>query len=200
MWLTNSSIQQCYEWVVLCTDISLQRGRFCTRSLALRIPRSSEERSSWTFFIQIVCGRPGGRLQFSGGASKMARLASAFSSICARCPKESETMGLSDGWKWWLVSNATDVGISDKVVPTKMSTILRKQHWPTASVRGLRIQKTEIYQLFFSKLVHYVVSQSQYQRWCKDKSVIESRSAHIKRHQNTYLAQYTGWAKTDSWP
>ena len=27
------------------------------------------------FFIQVVCGRPSGRLQFSGGGSKMAWLA-----------------------------------------------------------------------------------------------------------------------------
>jgi len=27
--------------------------------------------------------------------------------------KESETTGLSDGRKWWLAGNATDVGISD---------------------------------------------------------------------------------------
>jgi len=32
-------------------------------------------------------------------------------------PKESETMRLNNGWKWWLASNVTDVGISDKVVP-----------------------------------------------------------------------------------
>ena len=31
-------------------------------------------------------------------------------------PKESETTGLNDGCKWWLVGNATDVGVSDKVV------------------------------------------------------------------------------------
>ena len=35
-------------------------------------------------------------------------------------PKESETTGLNDGWKWWLVGNATDVGISDKVVSTNV--------------------------------------------------------------------------------
>jgi len=33
-------------------------------------------------------------------------------------PKESEMTGLNNGQKWWLVSNAMDVGISDKVVPT----------------------------------------------------------------------------------
>jgi len=36
----------------------------------------SEDRSSWMFFIQVVHGRPGGRLQFSGAGLKMAWLAS----------------------------------------------------------------------------------------------------------------------------
>ena len=49
-----------------CADISLQRGRFCARSLASCIPRSSEDRSSQMFFIQVVHSRPHGRLQFSG--------------------------------------------------------------------------------------------------------------------------------------
>jgi len=71
---SNSSMQH-YECVALCKDISLQRGRFCARSLALCIPRSSEDRSSWMFFIQVVHGSLGGRLQFSGGGSKMAWLA-----------------------------------------------------------------------------------------------------------------------------
>ena len=35
-----------YECIALCKDISMQRGRFCTRSLASCIPRSSEDRSS----------------------------------------------------------------------------------------------------------------------------------------------------------
>ena len=60
-----------YECVALCKDISLQRGRFCTRSLASSIPRSSKDRSSWIFFIQVVRGRPSGRLQFSGGGSQI---------------------------------------------------------------------------------------------------------------------------------
>ena len=54
------------------------------------------------FFIQVVRGRPGGRLQFSGGGSKMAWLASAFSSIRARCPKKVRQRDLmmdeSCGW------------------------------------------------------------------------------------------------------
>ena len=61
----NSSMHR-YECVVLCKDISLQRGQFCTKSLASCIPRSSEDRSSRMFFLQVVCGRPGGRLQSAG--------------------------------------------------------------------------------------------------------------------------------------
>jgi len=44
-----------YECIVLSRYISLQTGRFCTRSLASCIPRSSEDRM---FFIQVVRGRP----------------------------------------------------------------------------------------------------------------------------------------------
>ena len=44
-----------YECVALCKDISLQRGRFCTRSLASCIPRSSEDKLSWVFFIHVLC-------------------------------------------------------------------------------------------------------------------------------------------------
>ena len=79
--IQSTSSMYHYECIALCKDISLQRGRFCTRSLASCIPRSSKDRSSRTFFIQVVRGRTGGRLQFSGGGSKMAWLASAFSSI-----------------------------------------------------------------------------------------------------------------------
>ena len=53
-------------------------------------------------FIQVVRGRPGSRLQFSGGGSKLAWLASAFSSIRARCPKKVRRRDLmmdeSGGW------------------------------------------------------------------------------------------------------
>ena len=64
------------------------------------------------FFIQVVCGRPGGRLQFSGAGSKMAWLASAFSSIHARCPETVRRRDLvMDESGGWLVtsgqSNAT---------------------------------------------------------------------------------------------
>ena len=68
---SNSSMHH-YECVALCKDNCLLRGRFCARSLASCIWRSSEDRSSWMFFIQVVHGHPGGRLQFSGGGLKMA--------------------------------------------------------------------------------------------------------------------------------
>jgi len=60
--LLSSSSMHHYECVAPCKDISLHRGRFCTRCLASCIPRSSEDRSSWMFFIQVVHGRPDGRL------------------------------------------------------------------------------------------------------------------------------------------
>ena len=50
---SNSSMHH-YECIALCKDISLQRGRFCARSLASCIPRSREDRSSWMFFVQVV--------------------------------------------------------------------------------------------------------------------------------------------------
>jgi len=42
-------------------------------------------------FIQVVHGHPGTSLQLSGGGSKMTWLASAVSSIYARCPKKDGT-------------------------------------------------------------------------------------------------------------
>jgi len=70
------------------------------------------------FFIQVVRGRAGGRLQFSGGGSKIAWLVFAFSSIRARCPKKVRRRDLMmDKTGGWLIGNATDVGISDKVIP-----------------------------------------------------------------------------------
>jgi len=56
-----------YKCVALCKDISLQRGRFCARSVASCFSRYSEDWSSWTFSFQVVRARPGGRLQFFGG-------------------------------------------------------------------------------------------------------------------------------------
>ena len=118
-WLiqSNSSMHH-YECVALCKDISLQRGRFCARSLASCIPRSSEDRSSWMFFVQAVRGRPGGRLQVPGGGSKMAGLASAFLSIRARCSEKVRQRDLmmdeSGGWlvmrrcrHFWLIAQGS---------------------------------------------------------------------------------------------
>jgi len=71
-------------------------------------------------FIQLVRGRPGGRVQISGGGSKMAWLASAFSSIRARCPKKVRRPDLMmDESGGWLVMRP-NVGISDKVVPANV--------------------------------------------------------------------------------
>ena len=55
------------------------------------------------FFVQVVRGRPSGHLQFSGGGSKIAWLASAFSSIRARCPKESAMTGLANEYPGFFV-------------------------------------------------------------------------------------------------
>ena len=55
-------------------------------------------------FIQVLRGRPGGRLQFSGRGSKMAWLESAFSSICTRFPKSVRRRDLMmDESGVWLV-------------------------------------------------------------------------------------------------
>ena len=121
-----------YECVALCKDTSLQRGRFSTRSLASCILRSSEDRSSWMFFIHVVCGCPNGRLQFSGG-SKMAWLASAFSSIRARCPKKVRRRDLiMDESGGWLVMQRMLAFLTKSCL--RMSRILRRDHWSTASV------------------------------------------------------------------
>jgi len=105
---SNSSMQH-YECVVLCKDISLQRGRFCTRSLASCIPRSSKVRSSWMFFIPVVHGRPVGRFQFSGGGLKMAWLASAFSSIRARCPVRRQDLMMDESGGWLVIRRMSGV-------------------------------------------------------------------------------------------
>ena len=87
---TSNPIQQQHASLRVHSTVqihqSAERPRFCARSLASCIPRSSEDRSLWMFFIQVVSGRPGGRLQFSGGGSKMAWLASAFSCNHPRRP------------------------------------------------------------------------------------------------------------------
>ena len=81
--------------VVACTDYGcvapclaniLQNVRFWAASLASGSPMSKGERSSVMFRIQVERGRPGSLLQFSGSCSNRTRLASADSSIRARCP------------------------------------------------------------------------------------------------------------------
>ena len=87
------------------------------------------------FFVQVVRGRPGGRLQLSGGGSKMAWLASAFSSIRARRAKKARRRDLTmDESGGWLVGSATDVGISDKVVHCKHFGVLNVELLSTHSV------------------------------------------------------------------
>ena len=121
-----------HECLALCKDISLQRGWFCTRSLVSYIPRSSEDRSSWVFFIQVESGRTGGHLQFSGGGLKMAWLASAFSSIHARCPKKVKWRDLvMDESGGWLVLRWMSAFLTKSC--QRMSRILRRHHWYTAS-------------------------------------------------------------------
>ena len=50
---SNNIMHHC-ECIALCRDISLQRGRFCARSLTSCIRRSSKVLSSWMFFIHVV--------------------------------------------------------------------------------------------------------------------------------------------------
>ena len=64
----------------------------------------------------------------------MAWQASAFSSIRARCPKKVRRRDLMDESDGWLVMRWMDVSISDKSCQ-RMSRIVRRHHWSTASVR-----------------------------------------------------------------
>ena len=99
---SNSSVHH-YECIALYKDINPQRGRFWASSLASCSSRSTEARSPWMVFIQVVCGR----FQLSEGGSKMTWLASAFSSIFTRFLKKERwrdlTMNESGGWLviWW---------------------------------------------------------------------------------------------------
>ena len=106
-----------YECVALCKDISLQRGRFCARSLASCIPTSSKDRSSWTFFIQDVCGRTSGRLQYSEGGSKIAwlRLAILLKSFRIARTSSSQVPSLEGGAsvvaETWIVAGGTAAAV-----------------------------------------------------------------------------------------
>ena len=128
---SNSSMHH-YKCVALCKDISLQRSRFCAKSLVSYIPRSSEDRSSWMFFIQVVRSCRGDCLQVSGRSSKMAWLAPAFSSIRARCPKKVRWQDLMmDESGGWLVMRRMSAFLTKSC--QRMSRILRRHHWYTAS-------------------------------------------------------------------
>ena len=132
--IQSNSIMHHYKCVALCKDIGMQSGRFCTISLAWYLPRSSEDRSSWMFFIQVVRGRPGGRLQFSGGGSKMAWLASAFWSIRARCSKKvRQQVLMMDESGSWLVMRQMTAFLTKSC--RQMSRILCRHHCSTASVQ-----------------------------------------------------------------
>ena len=119
--------------VALCKEITLQKGWFCTRSLASYIPRYSKDRSSWMFFIQVVCGRPGGRLQFSAGSSKMAWLVSVFSTVCARCLKKVRLQDLRmDESGGWLAMRRI-LALLTKLCQ-RMSRFLCRHHWSIALI------------------------------------------------------------------
>ena len=92
-------------------------------------------------FIQVVRGCPGGRLQFSGGGLKMAWLASAFSSICARCPKKVRRLDLMmDESGGWLVMRRM-FGISEKCFSCEILrwciNVLVLQPWLVRSVMNV---------------------------------------------------------------
>ena len=76
--------------------ITIRRQQFPGRSILsqfsgfVQLQIQGSERSPWVVFVQVVRGHPGGRLQLSGGGSKITWLASAFSSILARCPKKEK--------------------------------------------------------------------------------------------------------------
>ena len=90
------------------------------------------------FFIQVVHGRPGGRLQFPAGRSKMAWLASAFSSIRARCPKKVRRQDLMmDESGGWLVMRWMSAFLTNSC--QRMSRILHRHHWSTASIHSIAL-------------------------------------------------------------
>jgi len=101
----------------LCKDISLQRGRFCAGSLAACIPRSSEE-----VIMNVLhpgCARP----RRWSPPVLWRRFEDSLASICVlihscKMPKKVRRRDLMmDKTGGWLIGNATDVGISDKVIP-----------------------------------------------------------------------------------
>jgi len=127
--LQSNSTMHHYECIALCKDISIQRGRFCTRSVASYIPRSSEGRSSWMFFVQFVRGRPGGRLQFSGRGSKTLCLhIMSLRTFSTRktCTESNSPCGNTGGGVCglWLPCQHTNILM-------KLTILFSVQLWPT---------------------------------------------------------------------
>ena len=58
-----------YECITPSENISLQSGRFWTKSIASFRERSNDFKSCGIVFIHVVWGHPGGFLQFSRGGS-----------------------------------------------------------------------------------------------------------------------------------
>jgi len=111
---SNSSMHH-YERTVLCKD-SLQRGQISR----LIYPKIQQRRVIMKVF-HSSCSRP----PLWSPPVFWRRFEDSLASICilihlCKMPRESEMTGLDDGWKWWLVGNALDVGISHKVFPVNV--------------------------------------------------------------------------------
>ena len=92
-----------YECVALCKDISLQRGRFCARSLASCIPRSSEDSRGRFKHVQPNRG-PHKRTSISIGlfiprSSKEGHHECSSSRLCAAAPVVASS-SLEDVQRW----------------------------------------------------------------------------------------------------
>ena len=109
------------------TTSAVQRHQSAERSILRHIyslvyPKIRRRRVM--FFIQVVHGRPGGRLQVPGGGLKMAWLASAFAFIRARRPKKVRRRDLvMDESGGWLV--VLRVSAFPTTACQRMSRILR---------------------------------------------------------------------------
>jgi len=141
--LFNYPLQSyCSAVVVACTDYGcvapclaniLQNVRFWAASLASGSPMSKGERSSVMFRIQVERGRPGSLLQFSGSCSNRTRLASADSSIRARCPNRESRRDLTVDERGGCSVNRRTSSFRTKSFQ-RMSKILRRHHWSVASI------------------------------------------------------------------
>ena len=93
----SNSIMHHYECVALCKDIGLQRGRFCTRSVASCVPKI-QQRQVIMNALHPSCARPP---RWSPPVL-WRRFKAGLASICiliysCKMPKESEKTGLNDG-------------------------------------------------------------------------------------------------------